>query len=223
MAAHDDKEVNQRLLNEDHVPSRSLLEKPYPHRPPVVKICKDCNNSFSPDEEYFAALLGAVMCGTTVPELQTVNSAKAIFSSNQKVRDQIESCKITKIIDGEEKHEWIPNFTRVHNVLIKNARGHIYFEYGQPLFNDPCHVNACPLQVMNENEFTNFFRADSNSSWPEVASRMLERTVSQIDYVDGWVVVQEGIYRYAITEDFGFCVRIIIREYLAARIAWNEE
>ena len=37
--------------NEDHVPSKGLLAKPRPHHLPIVIICKECNTSFSLDEQ----------------------------------------------------------------------------------------------------------------------------------------------------------------------------
>lgn len=36
----------------DHVPSKVLLEKPYPENLPIVPACDTCNQSFSSDEEY---------------------------------------------------------------------------------------------------------------------------------------------------------------------------
>jgi hypothetical protein len=35
----------------DHVPSRVLLDEPYPENLPVVPACKSCNSGFSADEE----------------------------------------------------------------------------------------------------------------------------------------------------------------------------
>ena len=37
----------------DHVPSKNLLESPFPHNLLTVPACSQCNNSFSFDEEYF--------------------------------------------------------------------------------------------------------------------------------------------------------------------------
>lgn len=38
----------------DHIPSKCLLDKPYPENLSVVKCCNTCNQSFSSDEQYFA-------------------------------------------------------------------------------------------------------------------------------------------------------------------------
>ena len=47
--------------NEDHVPSRALLLKPYPANLPVVRVCTTCNNGFSMDEEYLFLFLRCVL------------------------------------------------------------------------------------------------------------------------------------------------------------------
>ena len=35
-----------------------------------------------------------------------------------------------------------------------------------------------------------------------------------------WLIVQEGRYRYRVTQGDGLWVRIVIREYLAAEVWW---
>ena len=48
----------------DHVPSKVLLDEPFPPDLPVVEACEVCNNGFSLDEQYLACLVEAIMCGT---------------------------------------------------------------------------------------------------------------------------------------------------------------
>lgn len=48
----------------DHVPSKILLDEPYPENLPVVPCCSKCNSSFSLDEEYVACLLECAIHGT---------------------------------------------------------------------------------------------------------------------------------------------------------------
>ena len=52
----------------DHVPSKILLDKPFPENLPVVPSCDKCNHDFSKDEEYFACLIECTLRGTTEPE-----------------------------------------------------------------------------------------------------------------------------------------------------------
>src|ERR1700730_9665961 len=71
--------------NCDHVPSKSLLRKPYPKNLPVVQICKSCNGGFSQDEEYLAAFLGSVLSGTTDPDGQSSPHVECILRRNEKL------------------------------------------------------------------------------------------------------------------------------------------
>ena len=66
--------VNETISNWDHVPSKSLLNRPLPPHVPQVFICKECNSSFSLDEEYFVALMSCILTGNTDPTLQ-INKA----------------------------------------------------------------------------------------------------------------------------------------------------
>ena len=54
--------------NRDHVPTRGLLNPPYPKNLPVVEVCRQCNSGFSSDEEYLIAFLGSVISGSTRPD-----------------------------------------------------------------------------------------------------------------------------------------------------------
>lgn len=51
----------------DHVPSRFLLEPPYPENLPVVGCCEECNRGFSKDEEYVVCLIEAALAGSADP------------------------------------------------------------------------------------------------------------------------------------------------------------
>ena len=76
--------------NRDHVPSKSLLLKPYPENLPLVEVCRSCNTGFSLDEEYLVAFLGSVMAGFTEPDRQSNPNAARILRRNPKLRTRIE-------------------------------------------------------------------------------------------------------------------------------------
>src|SRR5947208_2298631 len=76
--------------NRDHVPSKSLLRRPYPANLPTVLICTQCNAGFSKDEEYFAAFLGSVLSGSADPALQDSPAVAGILRENGKLRARIE-------------------------------------------------------------------------------------------------------------------------------------
>src|SRR5438270_5581678 len=48
----------------DHVPSRILLDEPYPENLPVLPSCAQCNAGLSLDEEYFACLVECARMGS---------------------------------------------------------------------------------------------------------------------------------------------------------------
>ena len=70
-----------------------------------------------------------------------------------------------------------PAARRIEQVIVKNARGHVYFEFGEPVFDEPKHVTACPLVGLTQEERAIFELADAGPGWPEVGSRMLTRVV----------------------------------------------
>ena len=209
--------------NNDHVPSKSLLEMPYPEELPTVQICTECNTSFSRDEEYFAALLGAVLSGSTDPESQKTSTAAHIFRGNKPLRKRIDSQRqdSTTLFDAQEI-VWNPEMDRVRNIIVKNARGHVYYELGQPAFGEPSSVGIHPIEMLSQDALSGFLDIDHGAGWPEVGCRMMTRLMTGQDMEDGWIVVQDGIYRFAAVENDGFLVRIIIQEYLAAEVLWNQ-
>ena len=182
--------------NKDHVPTKSLLAKPRPHHLPAVTICRKCNNGFSRDEQYVVTFLSCVLSGTTDPEKQRNQSAARALASSKALRTMIERAKVEESTpSGEMRIVWQPDLDRIRLVILKNARGHAYFEYGEPMLEPPNHVWAVPLENMSDSERANFeCLGGSLAIWPEVGSRMLTRVVTGQDMVDGWVVVQEGTY-----------------------------
>ena len=52
----------------DHVPSKVLLDEPYPENLMAASACRKCNNDFSIDEEYLACLLECVVAGSAAPK-----------------------------------------------------------------------------------------------------------------------------------------------------------
>ena len=39
-------------------------------------------------------------------------------------------------------------------------------------------------------------------------------------FSEGWLVVQEGRYRYRVTQHDGYRVRMVFRDYLGCVVAW---
>ncbi|HPQ50231.1 MAG TPA: hypothetical protein PKZ89_00975, partial [Alphaproteobacteria bacterium] len=123
-----------------HVPSRAFLVKPYPSNLPQIEVCQACNESFSKDEEYFSAFLSCVLSGSTSPEGQSNNRAKRILERSPKLRARIENSKRINKLGNDIQIVWQPEEERISNIVIKNARGHAYYEFGEPMLNPPVCV-----------------------------------------------------------------------------------
>ncbi len=90
---------------------------------------------------------------------------------------------------------------------------------------EPEHVWAVPLEAMTTAEREVFEDGESKGAlvgWPEVGSRMMTRVVTGQDLCDGWVVVQDGVYRYCVEQYGAMRVRTVLFEYLATEVSWSE-
>lgn len=211
--------------NKDHVPSQGLLAKPHPHNLPVIIVCKQCNTSFSLDEQYMVTFLSCVLAGSTDPMQQSNASAARALGNSNALREQIGQSRTEySTLGGETKINWKPELSRIKRVVLKNARGHAFFECGEPIFDDPVSVSAIPLESMSLMERQNFEGLNDNASrafWPEVGSRMMMRIATGEDMAGNWVVVQEGVYRYLVQQEGGLRVLSVWSEYLATEVRWE--
>jgi hypothetical protein len=209
-------------VSRDHVPSKGLLLKPYPANLPVVEVCAECNVSFSLDEEYTVAFLGAVIAGSTDPANQD-NPAAEIFARNPKLKARIERGKTEyETIGGETRVTWKAESERIARVILKNARGHAFFEYGEPMLDVPTHAASISLTALSAGERARFEDVDMGPVWPEVGSRMMTRMRTGQDLSGGWVVVQDGVYRYSVSQEGSMIVKAVLFEYLAAEVCWAD-
>ena len=212
--------------NRDHVPSKALLREPYPEHLPFVETCVACNSGFSADEEYLSLFLHCVLAGSTDPEQHADEKIARALQRHKKLRARIERSK-TKYttIGGETRCVWKPEQERVERVVVKNARGHVLYEWGEPMLAQPEHVWILPLESMTaveREEFENGGMAGEPAPWPEVGSRMLTRVVTGQDMRAGWVIVQNGVYRFRVQQSGGMLVRIVLSEYLATEVQWSD-
>lgn len=209
--------------NRDHVPSRSILIEPYPENLPRVEICKPCNEGFSLDEEYLTAFLGCILTGSTDPERQHVPSAARILRRSAKLRERLDRAKAEcRTRAGETRYVWTPEEERIDRIVLKNARGHAFFEYGEPMLEQPQHIWSAPLEALTVQQREDFERNDMGELLPEVGSRMLTRVMTGQDLSDGWVIVQDGIYRYSVAQQGAMLVKSVLFEYLATEVWWSD-
>jgi hypothetical protein len=206
----------------DHVPSKVLLDEPFPPQLPVVEACKSCNTGFSLDEQYVSCFLECVICGTVEPSgLQRAN-VQRILSENRALQSRIEEARVR---NGSDILVWKPETGRVRKIIEKLARGHAAYEL-YPKLEEPVHVAFGPLSALSEQERETFERVTSGElqPWPEIGSRAFLRAwgkkPDQFRHLGDWIVVQPGRYRYAVVETGGVLVRIVLSEYLACEVVW---
>lgn len=188
-----------------------------------MDVCKTCNEGFSLDEEYAIAFLGCVLAGSTEPDRQLLPRAARILERSPKLRERIERAKTEyKTQAGETRSVWTPEAKRIERVVLKNARGHAFFEYGEPMLDEPSHVWFAPLESLTRQEREEFENVNLGDGWPEVGSRMMTRVMTGQDLQDGWVIVQDDVYRYAVIQSGVMLVRSVLFEYLATEVHWDD-
>ena len=204
----------------DHIPSKILLEKPFPENLQVVPACWKCNQSFSLDEEYVACLIECTLHGTTNPTKLSRDKISKILSRKKSLRIRLEMAKAR--IDNNIYFQ--AEAKRVLNVILKLAQGHSRFETSESRLEEPILLWFKPLTVMSKAEKNKFFSGDELTLLPEIGSRSAQRIMFDKQGVprNHWVTVQPNNYRYSICHrPEGLRVRIIIREYLACEIIWR--
>lgn len=206
----------------DHVPSKSLLQQPYPENLPTVPACMDCNSDFSGDEQYVQVFIGCVFSGSADPAAQPDPKVRAALLRSTALRTRIESAMREPSSEGGPVR-WEPEHEPLATVLAKNARGHLWHEHADRRPREPTVAYSalesltCEQRELFENP------PEVGVALPEVGSRALQRRFSG-DWFDGWTFVQDDRYRYAVDYLGGDSVRVrvVIAEYLAVTVVWRE-
>lgn len=216
----------------DHVPSRCLLERPYPENLPIVGCCRSCNQKFSKDEEYFVSLVESVLCGSTDPEKIRRPSVARIMRDSPALRARIESARTE--LNG--RVAFLPESERVANVMLKLARGHAAFELSQVCRSVPTNFWCGPLASLPHDQREAFDSVHFQQLFGETGSRNQQRMIVthiflQSDsgdqhqlgmLINDWVDVQDEHYRYIAIDDLdGIVIKIVVRDYFACEVAWK--
>ena len=223
MCAQCGQGLSRQNCSSDHAPSRCLLREPYPLNLPVIPTCTSCNTRSSKDEEYLFLFLQCVLVGSTDPSNHADAKVRRALQRQSKLRSRIERSKAEVLtLFGETELIWIPEEARVNQVVLKNARGHAYYEIGQPVLHEPDYVWARPLATLTRDQHLHFEGPLAGSSGsPEVGSRVMTRWVTGQDLLNGWVMVQDETYRYRVEQFGGFLVRSVLHEYLVTEVYWE--
>ncbi len=204
----------------DHVPSRVLLDEPYPVELPVVPACSECNASFSADEAYLTCLIECALAGS-VETAKRRRKVDELLARSPALASRLQAARY----QGAQESGFTPEQDRVRRVLVKLARGHAAFENNEPRTDSPRSVAFMPFVAMSTEDRSRFEIGSKGlefAGWPEVGSRAMTRLATGADLSSGeWIVVQPEMYRYRIEWTQGFRVQMVIREYLAAEVAWD--
>jgi hypothetical protein len=202
----------------DHVPSRILLDEPYPENLPVVPSCESCNGGYSLDEEYFACLVECARMGSV--EAATRPRIVRKLRENPNLAARIATARS---VNQSGAISFAVEMKRARNVVLKLARGHLAYEANEILRRAPSHFLIAPMETLDDAARKHFESVPSSSVWPEVGSRAMRRLIiAGKDVVDeGWIEVQSQQYRYFVVAEGAVLVRIVISEYLACEVIWD--
>ncbi len=205
----------------EHVPSRILLDEPYPENLPVLPACVDCNRGFSLDEEYFACLVECARTGS-VDAVKRPKILRILQDSPALAARLMKASTVTE--SGQTI--FAPENERVRNIVLKLARGHAVYELDEQRREEPSHVMITPLHLLTSEQRKHFETPPKSTIWPEVGTRALQRVVvwgaenpAVLD--PDWIDVQESQYRYFAVAESAVMVRIVVGEYLACEVIWG--
>ena len=201
-----------RTTTRDHVPSRILLDEPYPENLPVVPACETCNQGFSQDEEYVACLIECAINGTADISKLTRRKIIRILSTKLSLTQRLNSAHFSEGFRVEEE--------RIENVILKLGRGHSLYELNEPHFEQPESVEYAVISELSDEKLFAFENPPTPSLVPEVGSRGMQRFIVGLPYLE-WVIVQPGRYRYLAFVDGRSIVRAVLSEFLAIQVIWN--
>lgn len=205
----------------DHVPSKVLLDEPYPEQLPVVKACEVCNGGFSLDEEYLACFVACVLIGSVRPNDVERPKVARLLREKPALAALISQART---VDAAGTIWWKPDDKRIRTVVLKLARGHATFENAEACREEPAAGWIAPLPTISRDQRTAFETPPTIEVLPEIGTRAFERIFMAGGAVvadDGWQVVQPGRYRYLASFGSGVVIRVVLSEYLAGEVVWT--
>lgn len=150
----------------DHVPSKVLLDRPFPEHLPVVEACWTCNSSFSLDEEYVACLVECTLSGSADPDRVSREEVRRILLARPGLRARLSAARF----ENDEGTYFRAESDRINNVVLKLARGHAAFELNEPQFEAPTAITTIPLHSLDAAARAAFETPPALSVWREIGS-----------------------------------------------------
>ena len=204
----------------DHVPSKVLLDEPYPPNLPVVGCCESCNNSFSVDERYVACLLECAALGSCEPAGLMREKVRRLMSEKRHLRRTLEAACT---LGAHGRVTFRPDPERLQAVVMKLARGHFSFACGEIVLQPPIGIAIVPLHELSDRERRCFEEEPVQDVLPELGSLTFHEALGLGDTAitnEGWQVVQPHRYRYLVSWTSETLVRCVLGEYLACEVRW---
>lgn len=204
----------------DHAPPKVLLDRPYPDEMISVPSCYDCNNSASLDESWLACLIECVVTG----EVEAARVSRPVVAK-MLARSRALAASMAAIRSVTENGiTFLPNMDRVRRIVTKIARAHAAYELHEHFEHEATTIDVFPLSLLSNEALNDFESLGSGgfAPWPEVGSRAMQRLLEGYPGGrPGWVVVQEGRYRYMAGVEEANVVRMVLSEYLGCKVTWN--
>ena len=206
-------------LTKDHTPSKVFLDKPYPENLHIVSACLECNNNFSPDEEYLAYWIEIALFEETKVKTDRYKKAVRALERNVSLKKKIlgESLFRTNAILPLDKN-------RFNNVVFKLASGHSLFKQNIPQYKIPDSIKWFFLRNSNDLDRHFFEEEPQMDIFPEIGSRIPLKIAESGFPVYSWGTVQPGIYRYLVASlEDRIIIKIVFSEFIACEVIWVDE
>lgn len=186
------KKQNNRLClycgenaeTKDHIPSKNLLEHPYPNNLLTIPACDKCNKSFSLDEEYFLNVL------VEVCDNQTLFSKKQRGGSVYKARERSKGLK-----------------KRIENSLVKREDGKIYFQSEDDRIKRVIEKNAFGLYFHKYKKLSRLQDFTCAGFYPFSVQETRPAEIFLLTYTEKfrpkrWTTIQDSVFSYIVVRDW---------------------
>ena len=209
----------------DHVPSKGALISPDDPVLPTVRVCQECNRSWSPIEQYASCTLSAFISGSHKHDLQILPKAKKILRSDKRLRKRIFD---DMHYDARGRAYWRPSSKEFDTFLLKQAMGHFFLETGELLVNHKVKVDWFVIHQYNRDGIARL-KERTSDVFPELGSRSFIRLIDDYSISDGqkendenFIEVEAGSYKYRIVQCSGFNeVQTVLHERIFTSISWE--
>lgn len=168
----------------DHIPTKNLLERPYPNNLLTIPACDKCNKSFSLDEEYFLNVL------VEISDNPALIAKKEPGGSVFKARERSKGLQY-----------------RIANSLVKGEDGKLYFQSDTDRIKRVIEKIAFGLYVHKYKTIAKLSSFNCSGFYPfsVIESRPAEiflLTYSEKFRPKKWTIIQKGVFSYIVVRDW---------------------